>query len=236
MAEGEEMSIFITGDTHGDFDIEKLSLKNFPEQEELTKDDYLIVAGDFGAVWDGGEKDEKLLDWYEANNYTTLFVDGNHENHELLNSYPSYEWNGGRVHYIRPSIIHLMRGQVYDIDGLRFFTMGGGYSVDKEYRVPGRTWWPEEMPSRAEYEEAERNLKAAEWEVDYVVTHCCAYEVLLKLLNFVPFKMMMDEENQFFSRIEKKLKYEHWFCGHYHIDHEPDKKHTILYQDILRII
>ena len=232
----EGMSVYITGDTHGDIDIEKLNKEYFPEQETMTKDDYLIIAGDFGGVWSGGEKDDALLDWYESRRYTTLFIDGNHENHELLASYPEYEWNGGKVHYIRPSVIHLMRGQVYDICGLRFFTMGGAFSVDKEYRVPGKSWWPEEMPSREEYEEAEKNLKAACWEVDYVVTHCCAYEILLKLVDIVPFKMRMDEENQFFSRIEKKLKYEHWFCGHYHIDHAPDKKHTILYQDILRII
>ncbi|MBR1854730.1 MAG: hypothetical protein IJ794_16560 [Lachnospiraceae bacterium] len=43
--------IFVTGDTHGDMDIRKLNQRNFPAQRELTKEDYLIIAGDFGNVW-----------------------------------------------------------------------------------------------------------------------------------------------------------------------------------------
>lgn len=42
--------IFITGDVHGEIDIHKLNTKNFPIQRELTKDDYVMVAGDFGLV------------------------------------------------------------------------------------------------------------------------------------------------------------------------------------------
>lgn len=83
--------IFVTGDTHGGLDINKLNKQNFAVQEQLTKDDY-------------------LLDWYESKSYTTIFIDGNHENHKLLNSFPVESWHGGLVHRIRPSIIHLMRG------------------------------------------------------------------------------------------------------------------------------
>ncbi|MDM8195794.1 hypothetical protein QUV98_05625 [Massilimicrobiota timonensis] len=45
--------IFITGDTHGSYDIQKLARKNFPEGKTLTKDDYMIICGDFGCVWGG---------------------------------------------------------------------------------------------------------------------------------------------------------------------------------------
>ena len=50
--------IFITGDTHGDIDIQKLSSKNFPKGKTLTKNDYVIVCGDFGLVWDGSNSDK----------------------------------------------------------------------------------------------------------------------------------------------------------------------------------
>ena len=49
--------IYVTGDTHCPIDIRKLSTKNFTEQRNLTKDDALILCGDFGAVWDGGKED-----------------------------------------------------------------------------------------------------------------------------------------------------------------------------------
>ena len=41
--------IFVTGDCHSEF--QKLSTAAFPEQREMTKDDIVIICGDFGAVW-----------------------------------------------------------------------------------------------------------------------------------------------------------------------------------------
>ena len=52
--------IYITGDTHGDFS--RFSKEAFPEQTELTRDDYMIICGDFGGVWCGDERDDKSLD------------------------------------------------------------------------------------------------------------------------------------------------------------------------------
>lgn len=37
--------IYITGDTHGALDIGKLNTKKFPEQKQMTKDDFVIVCG-----------------------------------------------------------------------------------------------------------------------------------------------------------------------------------------------
>ena len=38
--------VFVTGDTHGDW-INRLNVDSFPEQKEMTKDDYVIICGDF---------------------------------------------------------------------------------------------------------------------------------------------------------------------------------------------
>ena len=38
---------------------------------------------------------------------------------------PVAEWHGGKVHRIRPHVLHLMRGQIFELEGCRFFTMGG---------------------------------------------------------------------------------------------------------------
>ena len=122
------MAIFITGDTHGDFI--RFKKKIFYEQAELTKDDCVMIAGDFGGIWDGSAEERHWLDWLEAKPYTTLFVSGNDENFDLLARYPVEDWHGGQVQRVRPSVIHLMRGQVYEIQGKTFFTMGGGQSHD----------------------------------------------------------------------------------------------------------
>ena len=166
------MRLFITGDTHGDIDFHKLNTKNFPQGTQLTKKDYVIICGDFGAIWDGAKSDKYLQRWYNEKPWTTLFVDGNHENHDILDSFPISEWNGGKVHFITPSIIHLMRGQVYKIGNKTFFTMGGAESHDKIYRKEGVSWWRREMPSNNEYEEGLTNLNKVNNQVDYILSHC----------------------------------------------------------------
>lgn len=96
----------------------------------------------------------------------------NHENHDALDAYPVEFWNGGKVHKISDSIIHLMRGQVFTIEGKKFFTMGGAESHDKIYRKEGISWWPREMPSNDEYEEGLANLDKVNNQVDYILSHC----------------------------------------------------------------
>ena len=124
--------IYLTGDTHGDF--RRFSTRVFPEQKQMTKDDYVIILGDFAGIWSTDPEDsmEKYwLNWLEKEKpYTTLFIDGNHENYDRLCQYPVREWNGGKVHEIQPSVLHLMRGQIFRLCGKTFFTFGGARSHD----------------------------------------------------------------------------------------------------------
>ena len=171
------MAIYITGDTHGNIDCQKFNNPYFPAAES----DYVIICGDFGAVWDGTEEEQKLLDWYNDKPWTTLFCDGNHDNFDLLSKHPMEEWNGGKVHRIRPKVLHLMRGQVFTIEGKTFFVMGGASSIDKEYRTVGLSWWAEELPSVREMEEGFANLEKVGYKVDYVITHSAPTTVLTSI-------------------------------------------------------
>ena len=177
--------IYITGDTHSMLDWEKINTTRFPEQKGLTKDDFLIILGDFGGVLGVDGQDDYIIKTYNNRPFTTLFIDGNHDNHDLLDKYPVQEWCGGKVHFISDSIIHLMRGQVYEIDCYTIFTMGGAESTDKVYRKEGVSWWPRELPSDDEYEEAIRNLEKHNFNVDFVLTHCAPEEYIGKNMNGV---------------------------------------------------
>ena len=77
----------------------------------------LIIAGDFGCIFGQPIRDEEKLDSFAKLPYTILFIDGNHECFPKIYSYPEKTWNGGRAHCIRPNILHMMRGQVFEIDG-----------------------------------------------------------------------------------------------------------------------
>lgn len=224
--------IYVTGDVHAFHDIRKLNTDNWPEQKQLTKNDYLVVCGDMGIVWDGGKSDQWWQKWFEDKPFTTLFVDGNHENHPMLAQYPVEEWKGGKVHRVQPHVLHLIRGQVFNIDGTTLFAMGGASSHDKEYRVEGISWWPEELPSDAEYEEAIENLEANDWQVDLVVSHCTANSVQEQLAYWYEH----DELTNFFEIVvREKLDYRHWYFGHYHQDKDVDDTHTCLYQRVEQI-
>lgn len=230
------MSIFITGDTHRDLDVQKLNSKCFPVQHMLSRDDYLIILGDFGCVWDGGKQDQYWLDWHETKPYTTLFVPGNHENYELLRSYPAEEWNGGIVRRIRPHVLMLERGEIFTIEGCTFFCMGGAQSHDMWCRIPGKSWWADEMPSDAEYEKAVSNLKKHDWEVDYVLSHC-APDSIQKLLDPTGGSYEHDKLTNFLEHIvHEKVDYWAWFFGHYHVDRIVSPGHFAVYDQVVQIL
>lgn len=227
--------IYITGDTHRDLDIWKIQGFSFPEADGLTKDDYVIIAGDFGGIWYGDERDESFLLQYRNMPFTTLFVDGNHENFDRLNTYPVEEWNGGKIHKINPSVIHLMRGQIYNIDGRSFFTFGGALSIDKEIRTEGSSWWRQEEATYAEMDEALRNLEKEDYNIDYIITHAAPDSIKKKLLTG---KEAFDSSTErFLDEILTRTNYKHWYCGHYHIDKTiPEKKFDVLYDRVMKIV
>ena len=203
----------------------------------LSRRDVLIIAGDFGGVWTGSQKDDRVLDFHEEKNYTTLFVGGNHENYAALYSYPVEMWMGGKVHRVRDHVLHLMNGQIFEIEGKSFFVMGGATSVDKMLREPYVTWWPQEEPSAAEFDEALKNLARVDFKVDYIITHTCP-EMVRKGM-FVTYEGFIDYESgveKFLDKIILKAEYTKWFAGHIHIDREFDKyKMRILYNSVIKL-
>lgn len=222
--------LFVTGDTHNDIDINKLTTYQFPVQKELDRDDYLIIAGDFGGVWYGNQKDNWILNWHNNKNYTTLFVDGNHENFDALNTYKIENWHGGKVQFIRSNVIHLMRGQIYDICGYKVFTFGGASSTDKETRREHISWWAEENSSYAEQDEALQNLQKLNNTVDIIVSHAGPQDLSDVILQD-RFRMKDPEEN-FLQYIADITTFKKWYFGHYHKDAEFLGKYTVLYQEV----
>ena len=227
--------IFVTGDTHGDIGIQKFNSMNFSYHDLLNKDDFMIVLGDFGILWENPEaKDtEKLKKFYNSLPWTTLFIDGNHENHQLLSEYPTEIWNGGKIHRISDSVIHLMRGQVFTINDKTIFTMGGARSIDKAYRRENISWWKEELPSKEEYEEAISNLEKHNMTINYVLSHCCGNFYQRCILSYAD----NDELTNFLDRLEYDfgMKFDEWYFGHYHTNKRIDDRHTCLYDAIIEL-
>ena len=245
--------IYVTGDMHQLIDFQKIAVfAGSEEAEKLTKEDYLIVCGDFGLLWNWLEtgnaagldpsdtkwnRDEiSLKEFLDEMTFTTLFVDGNHENHARLNGYPVTQWNGGKVHKITDSIIHLMRGQVFEIDGKKIFTFGGAESTDRgpatgtRFLDEGTCWWPEELCNQQERDEALENLKKVDNKVDYIITHCLSDKQELRRGS-----RSMNVQTAFLWNVEDTVEFKTWFCGHYHEDAWVTDKIRILYDDVVPI-
>ena len=246
--------IIVTGDIHGN-PFQRLNLENFPEGKTFTKEDYVIILGDFGLVWDDSAMEHSCLDWLENKPWTTLFIDGNHENYDLLNKFPIEEWSGGRVQKIRSSVIHLLRGEVYDIGGYKFFAMGGARSHDiqdgvlevgdprikiwkkddfKLFRINHISWWEEEIPNEEERKNALKNLAENDYKVDYILTHEAPSSdvILMDHLLYHP-----DEYSKWLEmEIRQKVKYKKWFFGHYHLNLDVNEKETCLFERRIRIV
>lgn len=251
--------VYITGDTHGSW-INRLCSFTFPEGRDMNKNDYVIILGDFG-IWDNSDHEKHALDWLDNKPFTTLFISGNHDNYDILDNLPVEEWHGGKVNYVRDSVIHLMRGQIFNIEDKSFFTFGGASSHDisdgildmndpdfKEkkkildmnpyslYRIDHKTWWSRELPSENEMLEGVENLKIHNNKVDYILTHS-PYTSILSVMDGNSGLYKSDVLADYLQDIKQTVDYKHWLFGHMHVNENYYfDRSTCIYEQIIRII
>lgn len=218
--------IYITGDTHGTIDFNSLYI--YFAQRYVSRKDYLIVLGDAGIVWDSNYKDTIVL--YERLGLTIFFIDGNHENFDLLNSFEVINKNNAKVHKISEYIFHVLRGEILEINGLSFLCVGGAESIDKAYRKPGISWWKQERITDDDIKNAMSNIKTHNMKVDYVLTHCVPDYICVKKFGFTG-----DESTRQLNRLCSYIETKHWYFGHYHFDETIDDTFRCFYNDVLEI-
>ena len=225
--------ILITGDLHGEHDIQKFSVSCFPLQKQLSRKDYVIICGDFGLVWRDSSEERQWLKWLEDKPWTTLWIDGNHENFARLKAFPTERWHGGLIQKITPHIFHLCRGQIFQLEEYRIFAMGGAESHDKKYRKSGVSWWEEELPTETEIQDARIALEQANWNVDIVLTHSLSTKIQHEM--FEGLSYTDNRLTDFFQELDEKLDFRFWFSGHYHLSQRYDARHILLYDAIVQL-
>ena len=201
------------------------------------------------------------MDWLDDKPFTTVFVDGNHENFDRLYSgeFQTVNFHGGKAHKIRNSIYHLMRGNVFDFEGKKFFCFGGAKSHDisdgiidradfatdedfrkelwymnmngKAFRVNHVSWWEQEMPSKDELAMGLQELIRNNNRVDFIISHCAPQEVV-SMLGFKD----PDDLTMWFNMVAHTVQFDRWYFGHYHDDRQIMCKFVMLYDRIERIL
>ena len=207
--------IYITGDTHREFDYRFRNIEN-------NSDNMVIILGDAGINYYLDESDVLLKRSLSKNNFVIFCVQGNHEERpENIKSYEEIEMFGGKVFIEKeyPNLVFAKNGEVYDINGKSTLVIGGAYSVDKYSRiVNGIPYFKDEQLSLMEQKQILN--KYAGSHVDVILSHTCP-------LKYIPTEALLEWVDQskvdksmeiFLDKIEETVDYDKWYCGHYHID------------------
>jgi hypothetical protein len=222
----------VTGDTHGEIDINRLSVKNWPEQKELTKDDVVITLGDWGFIWehDFCKTEQWWHRWLCGKRYTQCFIDGNHENFTCLKMFPIINKWGGKVRAVQiyDCVVYwLLRGEVYNINGQTILTIGGADSHDKNLRTAYIDWWPDEQIQDYDVDNAIYNLKKVNNKVDYVLSHTMPLNdaIFMSIKTKLGDSILGDNLTSMkqLERIKDIVQYKEWHLGHFHCDIHFDK-------------
>lgn len=198
----------VVGDIHGEFSelVWRIS------EKYKIKDTTLILAGDCGIGFDNSLEDiyrRKLKNRLESNGVTLLCVRGNHDN-------PKYFQDENLVDlpYLKTlsDYTHLTWGE------RKILVIGGGVSVDKEWRIgenkkTGRQcWW-----------EDERIIKSPELlsgNEDIIITHMAPLCIGKPMIRdeYVSHEIWAAEKSdrEYLSAVLKETRPNLWIFGHYH--------------------
>lgn len=165
--------IYLTGDTHGQFE----RIISFCERQQVQPESTFIILGDVGLNYYGDRRDNRGKDNLTKIPITFFCIHGNHEmrpSEEL--GYQVKEYHGGKV-WVQPeypNLVFAIDGEIYDFFGHSCIVIGGAYSVDKYYRLArGYNWFEDEQPSDEIKEKVERVLSERDWKIDVVLSHTC---------------------------------------------------------------
>jgi hypothetical protein len=236
--------IYVSGDLHGGTSSYYVTSAKF---KPAKRGDIVLCCGDFGGVWyhdyhineKHRRSEDGFLEMTLRKRILWLTVDGNHDNFARLfgGEFPLVEIFGGRAYKIRENIYYFKRGEIFTIDGSTFLAFGGADSYDKKpvkipslaweggYDItPGRKegidWWPEEIPSKDDYDNACRNLDKVGWQVDHVISHTCPSSQRPLFFNA---NRSDDPTENMLQELYEKLTFHTWHFGHFHINKQVDK-------------
>lgn len=152
--------ILVAGDTHGDME-QVHYLLAMAKREGCGR---VVQVGDFGYWPHMRAFDQHVAEAASEAGVMWFWLDGNHENFDALER--AVDVNAAEPQRMAEWLWYLPRGCTWEWDGVRFMALGGAYSIDKAYRVEGRSWWRQELLTR---EQVERAMDRGQ--VDILFTH-----------------------------------------------------------------
>lgn len=215
--------LYVTGDLHGDYDA--LSERQLGQ---LKKGDVLLVAGDFGFIWDNSDKEIKMLKKLAKKKYTILFAEGAHENFSKLREYEEVPLCSGTARRIADNIYCLNRGELYSVEGKTLFALGGGLDPHAgQDDVPD----PLALPSDDELEYAVANIQEQGRKVDLILTH----EAPASVKRLIDRSATVNDLNIFLDTVLHNTRYGQWFFGSLHQDRRLSEQLICVFEEVHKI-
>lgn len=187
------MKIHVIGDIHG---------KVLPYWDLLQDLDegYTVQVGDFGFS-ESYEEAENIVDGLGERHF---FFGGNHDEYPQLP-----EWHLGDY------------GTLPFYDGA--FFIRGADSIDKDYRTPGRDWWPEEQINQFRHDEVVEAYEAAE--PSLVLSHTGPGVAIGEMFPGTP--RFQTATAHLLDRLWHAHQPKAWVFGHWHEDKQVEAEGTV---------
>ena len=227
------MSIYITGDVHGDFS----ELQQWCSAMKPRKNDIIVILGDVTLNYFGDGRDSQRKKLANTFGPQIFCIHGNHEMRpEDAGGYEPIDWHGGKAWQQPefPNLIFAKDGEIYELVGRKVIVLGGAYSVDKQIRIlRGYKWFQNEQTSDEIKRYSEKQLADTDWKVDAVFSHTCPYKYrpLEAMLHGLDQSKVDTSTEEWLDQIEDRLDYQKWYCGHWHINKRIDKV-EFLFHDV----
>lgn len=171
---------------------------------------HIIACGDFG-YWVHNRWGVKFVDdiarMAQMYGIQVLWVDGNHENHDILNDLLAKHGNAEPIPTPNEWVKWIPRGCKFQIGNNTFMGYGGAFSVDKDDRVEGESWWAGELIDPNHVAELPENR------VDFLVTHEAPLGATLSYKDDIPESVA---QRRLVSEIVDKVQPDIVVCGHHH--------------------
>jgi len=151
----------------------------------VSKHEYSVQVGDMGF-------DYEHCKGLNPNNH--VFIGGNHDNFDVIDSCPNYLGRFGNT----------------SLNSIPFFFVSGAFSIDKIYRVEGKSWWRKEELTNEECSECMELYYQTMPRV--VVSHDCPSVASQKLFNISDRTMTRQLMGQMWARWRPEV----WIFGHWH--------------------
>lgn len=213
----ETQTVLFMGDFHGKFEKAEEWYDQIVRRFKLEPD-LLIQVGDFG-FW----PTSIATPWTKELDHRAVFVDGNHENHDILQNLEECGFHDHEDAWSRcvgDIWEYKKRGSIED--GILY--IGGARSIDRHMRTPGQDWFPEEDIQMGEkFEIMERIEEYGPENIHTVVTHEApvSFDVLGS-----HHEGEEDSNREFLERVLDEVSPNRWFFGHHHDRMEGKDKGT----------